>query len=98
MWHTYGSPEELAALTSRLDTLADEAGRDPRAIVRASSLSLSEPDAEVRANIEQLAGLGFDYLVCGWPGEGRDRVEAFAQYRDGRLHELRPHRPWPERR
>ena len=78
VWHTYGSPEELAALTSRLDTLADEAGRDPRAIVRASSLSLSEPDAEVRANIEQLAGLGFDYLVCGWPGEGRDRVEAFA--------------------
>jgi len=78
VWHTYGRPEELAELSARLDRLADEAGRDPSAILRASSLSLSEPDADVRANIESLADAGFTYLVCDWPSEGRDRVEAFA--------------------
>jgi len=76
---TYGSPEKLAELSARLDQLADEAGRDPGAIGRASSLSLSEPDADVRANIERLAEAGFGYLVCGWPSEGRNRVEAFAR-------------------
>ena len=30
------------------------------------------------ANIEAMADAGFDYLVCGWPSEGRSRVEAFA--------------------
>ncbi len=79
VWHTYGSPEKLAELSARLDQLADEAGRDPAAIGRASSLSLSEPDADVRANIERLADAGFGYLVCGWPSEGRSRVEAFAR-------------------
>jgi hypothetical protein len=56
-------------LSARLDQLADEAGRDPGPIGRASSLSLSEPDAEVRANIERLADAGFSYLVCGSPSE-----------------------------
>ena len=79
VWHAFGSPEKLAELSARLDQLADEAGRDPAAIARASSLSLSEPDADVRANIERLADAGFGYLVCGWPSEGRNRVEAFAR-------------------
>ena len=79
VWHTFGSPEKLAMLSARLDQLAEAAGRDPAAITRASSLSLSEPDAEVRANIERLAAAGFRYLVCGWPSEGRSRVEAFAR-------------------
>jgi F420-dependent oxidoreductase-like protein len=78
VWHSYGSPEELGELSARLDRLAGEAGRDPAAIRRASSLSLSEPDAVVRANIEAMAAAGFTYLVCGWPSEGRSRVEAFA--------------------
>jgi F420-dependent oxidoreductase-like protein len=78
VWHSYGSPEELGELSARLDRLADEAGRDPAAIRRASSLSLSEPDAVVRANIEAMEAAGFTYLVCGWPSEGRSRVEAFA--------------------
>jgi F420-dependent oxidoreductase-like protein len=78
VWHSYGSPEELGELSARLDRLADEAGRDPAAIRRASSLSLSEPDTVVRANIEAMAAAGFTYLVCGWPSEGRSRVEAFA--------------------
>jgi len=78
VWHTFGSPQELARLSARLDALAEQAGRDPAAIMRASSLSLSEPDAEVRANIERMSEAGFSYLVCGWPSEGKDSVEAFA--------------------
>ena len=78
MWHTFGSPERLAELSARLDQMADEVGRDPAAIGRASSLSLSEPDAEVRTSIERLTEAGFSYLVCDWPSEGRNRVEAFA--------------------
>jgi len=77
-WHSYGSLEELRALSARLTELAGAAGRDPAAILRASSLSLSEPDPVIRANIEAMADAGFGYLVCGWPGEGRGRVEAFA--------------------
>ena len=77
VWHSYGTPQELSGLSARLDQLADAAGRDPAAIRRASSLSLSESDAVVRANIEAMAEAGFSYLVCGWPTEGRGRVETF---------------------
>jgi F420-dependent oxidoreductase-like protein len=79
VWHSYGSPENLRELSARLDQLAGEVGRDPASIRRASSLSLSEPDAVIRANIEAMADVGISYLVCGWPSEGRDRVEAFAR-------------------
>jgi F420-dependent oxidoreductase-like protein len=78
VWHTGAGTENLAGLSSRLDQLAEEAGRDPAAIGRASSLSLSDAGSTVRANIEAMADAGFDYLVCGWPGEGRSRVEDFA--------------------
>jgi F420-dependent oxidoreductase-like protein len=79
VWHAYGTPEILRGLSARIDQLADEVGRDPAAIRRASSLSLSEADGVVRANIEGMAEAGISYLVCGWPGEGRDRVAAFAR-------------------
>jgi F420-dependent oxidoreductase-like protein len=78
VWHTYGSVEELIELSARLDDLAQSAGRDPSEIARASSVSLSEPAAEVRVTIEKLAEAGFAYLVCDWPGEGEARVEDFA--------------------
>jgi alkanesulfonate monooxygenase SsuD/methylene tetrahydromethanopterin reductase-like flavin-dependent oxidoreductase (luciferase family) len=78
VWHTFGTREELARLSARLDELAEQAGRDPSAIARASSISLSDPEVEVRANIETMIESGFSYLVCGWPGEGKDRVAAFA--------------------
>ena len=78
VWHTYGSPEQMRALSSELDHLAEDAGRDPGAILRASSLSLSEPWDEVRGAIVAMQDVGVRYLVCGWPGEGRARVEEFA--------------------
>jgi F420-dependent oxidoreductase-like protein len=78
VWHTYGSPAQMRELSGELDRLADAAGRDPSAIVRASSLSLSEPMDEVRRAIGAMKDVGVDYLVCGWPGEGSARVEEFA--------------------
>jgi hypothetical protein len=66
-------------MSRHLDTLAEQAGRDPKAILRASSLSLSEPMDQVRRAVEAMGDAGIDYLVCGWPGEGREQIEQFAR-------------------
>jgi alkanesulfonate monooxygenase SsuD/methylene tetrahydromethanopterin reductase-like flavin-dependent oxidoreductase (luciferase family) len=76
MWHT-DSLADYGQLSARVDDLAAAAGRDPAAIGRAASLSLSEPWDEVRRNAEARRNLGIDYLVCSWPSEGRRRVEEF---------------------
>lgn len=76
VWHT-NDRGSFTELSTELDRLADQAGRDPRSIRRAASLSLSEPLAEVRANAERLLERGVDYLVCSWPGQGKARVEEF---------------------
>jgi alkanesulfonate monooxygenase SsuD/methylene tetrahydromethanopterin reductase-like flavin-dependent oxidoreductase (luciferase family) len=76
MWHT-DSLADYGQLSARVDDLATAAGRDPAAIGRAASLSLSEPWDEVRRNAEAQRNLGIDYLVCSWPSEGRRRVEEF---------------------
>jgi F420-dependent oxidoreductase-like protein len=78
VWHTYGSPEQLAAQWAEVDRLAEEAGRDPRSILRASSLSLSAPWEDVRREAAAMRDVGIGYLVCGWPDEGRGRVEEFS--------------------
>jgi alkanesulfonate monooxygenase SsuD/methylene tetrahydromethanopterin reductase-like flavin-dependent oxidoreductase (luciferase family) len=78
VWHTYGSPEHLGVLSTELDRLAEAAGRAPGSIMRASSLSLSAPWDDVRRDVEAMRGVGMGYLVCGWPEEGRSRVEEFA--------------------
>jgi alkanesulfonate monooxygenase SsuD/methylene tetrahydromethanopterin reductase-like flavin-dependent oxidoreductase (luciferase family) len=78
VWHTWGSPAQLRELSATVDRLAEAAGRPPSSILRASSLSLSEPWDEVKANAEAMRASGIGYLVCGWPAEGRDRVEEFA--------------------
>jgi alkanesulfonate monooxygenase SsuD/methylene tetrahydromethanopterin reductase-like flavin-dependent oxidoreductase (luciferase family) len=78
MWHTWGSPEHLRVLGAEVDRLAEAAGRDPASIGRASSLSLSASWDEVRSEAAAMRDAGIDYLVCGWPGEGRARVEEFA--------------------
>jgi alkanesulfonate monooxygenase SsuD/methylene tetrahydromethanopterin reductase-like flavin-dependent oxidoreductase (luciferase family) len=76
MWHT-DSLADYGQLSARVDDLATAAGRDPAAIGRAASLSLSEPWDEIRRNGEARRNLGIDYLVCSWPSEGRRRVEEF---------------------
>ncbi|WP_208029323.1 LLM class flavin-dependent oxidoreductase [Rhabdothermincola sediminis] len=79
VWHTFGDPPTIARKAALLDRFAEEQGRDPATIARAASLSLSEPWPEVRANAEALAATGVGYLVCGWPSEGRSRVEEFVE-------------------
>lgn len=77
-WHGFGTPESLEVANRRIDELAEAAGRDPSTILRASSLSLSEPLDEVLRNVDAWRAAGFGYLVCGWPSEGDKQVEAFA--------------------
>jgi F420-dependent oxidoreductase-like protein len=78
VWHTWGSPNSLREANARLDDLAAEAGRDPSAIVRASSLSLDDLDT-AKKHAEKWKEEGYGYLVCGWPGAGDAQVEAFAR-------------------
>ena len=60
------------------DELAAKAGPDPSAIVRAGSLSLDDLDT-ARKHASRWRDAGYGYLVCGWPGAGRDHVERFAR-------------------
>jgi F420-dependent oxidoreductase-like protein len=78
-WHTYGGPKHLAKLSAHLDDLAVQAGRDPKSILRSSSLSISDPWDDVRRHAAAMQEIGLDYLVCGWPGDGRERVAEFME-------------------
>jgi F420-dependent oxidoreductase-like protein len=85
-WHCFGSLQDLERKSAVLDRAAEVAGRDPASIIRASSLSLSEPWGEVRERVDAVAKLGFSYLVVSWPSEGQGRLEEFVA---GVLPELR---------
>ena len=78
VWHTWGTPESLAASNRRIDEFASEAGRDPSQIMRAGSLSLDDVDT-ARREAAAWRDAGYGYLVCGWPGTGAAQVEAFAR-------------------
>jgi alkanesulfonate monooxygenase SsuD/methylene tetrahydromethanopterin reductase-like flavin-dependent oxidoreductase (luciferase family) len=78
VWHAWGSPNSLGEANARVDELAAQAERDPKSIKRASSLSLDDLDTAAR-HARKWRDAGYDYLVCGWPGEGAAQVEAFAR-------------------
>jgi len=78
VWHAWGTPNSLKDLNARLDQLAIEAGRNPSAIRRASSLSLDDLDT-ARKHAGKWREAGYDYLVCGWPDSGRQQIERFAE-------------------
>src|SRR4051812_27249839 len=78
VWHSFGSPNQLAEASARIDELAEEAGRNPSDIVRAGSMSLDDLDT-ARKHAGKWRDAGFGYLVCGWPGEGAPQVERFAR-------------------
>jgi alkanesulfonate monooxygenase SsuD/methylene tetrahydromethanopterin reductase-like flavin-dependent oxidoreductase (luciferase family) len=78
-WHSWGSPESMGEKSQRLSAMAEKAGRDPGEILRASSLSIEDDLDDIARNIDAWEAAGFGYLVCGWPGEGRGPVEAFAK-------------------
>jgi F420-dependent oxidoreductase-like protein len=76
-WHAFGTPNSLRETSERLDRLAEEAGRDSGAILKAGSLSIDDV-ATARRHAEKWREAGYGYVVCGWPGAGRTQVEAFA--------------------
>jgi alkanesulfonate monooxygenase SsuD/methylene tetrahydromethanopterin reductase-like flavin-dependent oxidoreductase (luciferase family) len=78
VWHTWGTPNSLKEANERLDEMATEAGRDPSAIARASSLSLDDLDT-ARKHAGKWRDAGYGYLVCGWPGAGREQIERFVR-------------------
>ena len=78
VWHAFGTPNSLAEANARVDELAEQAGRDPKAIMRAGSLSLDDLET-ARKHAGKWRDSGAGYLVCGWPGAGRAQVEAFAR-------------------
>ena len=53
-WHAFGSEDSMARKSRLLDQLAEKAGRDPKAILRSASLSLSRPWDQVRRRAAQL--------------------------------------------
>jgi hypothetical protein len=76
---THRHPAVLAEITGIIDRSAEEAGRDPASILRASSLSISEPWDEVKAVYEWMTAGGIGYLVIDWPSEGQTRLEEFLE-------------------
>jgi F420-dependent oxidoreductase-like protein len=78
VWHGFGSVEALARKSKLIDEHAERAGRDPAAIARAASVSISDSKLDVEERIEGLQRAGFGYLVISWPEEGEERVEEFA--------------------
>ncbi len=78
VWHSFGTPNSVRESSERLDQLATDAGRDPASIMRAGSLSLDDLDT-ARKHAGKWRDAGFGYLVCGWPGAGREQVEAFVR-------------------
>ena len=78
VWHCSGPPSVLAAKSRVLDELCERSDRDPASLRRAASLSLEGGTDSVRRAIDAFTDAGFSYLVCGWPSQGRDRIEAFA--------------------
>ena len=79
VWHAGGPPEMMGPKSQRMSDHAERAGRDPKDLARASSLSLERDPADLARTVDAFETLGFDYLVCGWPSGGRSVVESFAK-------------------
>jgi F420-dependent oxidoreductase-like protein len=77
-WHSFGTPNMMRDLNHRLDELAEAAGRDPKNILRAGSLSLDDLETS-RKHAAKWRDAGYGYLVCGWPPDGRAQIERFAK-------------------
>ena len=79
VWHSFGGPGRLQAKWDVVRRSAEEAGRNPDAIRRASNLSISEDWDTVRAAGASLQEAGWDELIVSWPADGRPRVEEFLE-------------------
>lgn len=79
VWHSFGGRGRLQAKWDVVRRAAEEAGRDPGSIRRASNLSISEDWDTVRAAGTSLLEAGWDELIVSWPADGRPRVEEFLE-------------------
>jgi F420-dependent oxidoreductase-like protein len=80
VWHGWAdSAEELKQMNGIIDRAAEQAGRDPRDIARASELDLSQTTDGVRRDLDMFQDGGVSYLTVGWPSEGRGRLEEFIE-------------------
>ncbi len=75
VWHSWGG--RYAEKWDIVRRAAEESGRDPETILRASSLSISEPWDVVRRAFDAHVANGVSYLVVDWPSEGRGRLDEF---------------------
>ena len=78
-WHGFGHVDMLADKWRIVSDSAAAAGRDPSAILRSTSLSISEPWDEVKRTATALRDAGIGYLIVSWPAEGKARVEEFLE-------------------
>jgi F420-dependent oxidoreductase-like protein len=78
-WHSGGPVEELIRKSRLLDRLAEESGRDPASIARATNLDLSSPWDELRRSANALREAGYSYFIAGWPSEGQERMDYFVE-------------------
>jgi F420-dependent oxidoreductase-like protein len=79
VWHAFGSVDHLQRKSAIIDEHARRAGRDPRSILRSTSLSLSQPWDRVQRHVDRLQDVGMEYLIVSWPSEGRGRLEEFVE-------------------
>ncbi len=77
VWHTFGDAATIARRSRILEEAALAAGRDPATIARATNLNLSQSCDQMLAEAEAFRQVGVSYLVCGWPAEGRARIDEF---------------------
>src|SRR3954470_3918399 len=61
VWHSWGTPNSLQEANARVDELAQQAGRPPSSIKRASSLTLDDVDT-ARRHAAKWRDAGYDYL------------------------------------
>lgn len=79
-WHGWADDADAyRGMKGIIDAAAQDAGRDPASILRASSLSISEDWDEVRSQYDWMAAEGIAYLVISWPGQGEERVREFLE-------------------
>jgi alkanesulfonate monooxygenase SsuD/methylene tetrahydromethanopterin reductase-like flavin-dependent oxidoreductase (luciferase family) len=79
VWHCYGDAGVLSRKWEIVAQAAERAGRQSGEITRAGSLSITGDLRASGREVEAHRRAGTEYLVCGWPAEGRERVEDFAR-------------------
>jgi alkanesulfonate monooxygenase SsuD/methylene tetrahydromethanopterin reductase-like flavin-dependent oxidoreductase (luciferase family) len=82
-WHTFGNPDTLTHKSRVLDDWCERVGRDPKEIVRSTTIS-SQSRGEQR-DAERLMELGFTDFVVSVQGPDWDlkKLELALTWRDG---------------